>query len=343
MKVAKVRPKRIRKKPIKLKDNPEAVSVIHSEEGNIILNGSIQKPKIGRPRKVKDTDTNTNKKEKQRRAPQNELEYLENFANLNVLLKPIVCGHCTIAFESHVDFGLHSRVHNIDNLFSCHLCEYKSDSKITFKSHIHSHDEYQCIKCNKIFRNRRSAYKHWKTHDVRVMVQCEICGKDVRSNYLDTHKKTVHMELAAALFPCTLCDKTYKNSTALKGHYSFNHKEMGIDTSVICDICGMRLSCKGKLAQHVRIHTGDKPYGCTVCQRTFISKDILTAHIRVHTGEKPYVCMYCGKKFAHGAPYRYHIKTHTGEKSCNCPLCGKGFISKANMKIHMKTCMLPSL
>uniref|UniRef100_A0A6P7F0F7 Zinc finger protein 391-like n=1 Tax=Diabrotica virgifera virgifera TaxID=50390 RepID=A0A6P7F0F7_DIAVI len=292
-----------------------------------------------------DSDTKEEQPGKKRRRRRNiklDLVKIEKFVNLNEFPEPVTCKQCKEVFLAHLDLGMHSIVHSLENLYSCHMCDFTNDKKSLIKNHIRTHDLWKCEKCSKIFKSKRCAYKHSKTHNVKSLVQCDICGKDVRNVYLDTHKKLVHAdEKTVQIYKCHLCDKAYKNSTALKGHYSYNHKEYGVDTSVICDICGMRLSCKGKLGQHLRTHTGDRPFPCTVCPRKFISKDILRAHMRVHTGEKPYICMYCGKKFAHGAPYRYHIKTHTGEKSFICTLCGKGFISRANMRIHMRSCTLP--
>ncbi|XP_050516865.1 zinc finger protein 239-like [Diabrotica virgifera virgifera] len=267
---------------------------------------------------------------------------LEKFINLNEVTKPLICKFCSKAFLTHVEFGIHSREHNSDGTFSCHLCDYKKDNKKSFKIHIKSHDLYKCEKCSKILKSRLCAYKHSRSHIVENTVQCEICGKNLKKQCLSIHKKILHSEDRANLITrCPICDKEYQNPSSLRQHYSAFHKELGIDVSVVCDICGMRLSCKGKLPQHVRTHTGDKPFACHLCPKKFIAKDILAAHMRVHTGEKPYECQFCGKRFAHSAPYRYHVKTHTGEKKHLCPLCNKGFISKANMKIHLKSCNMP--
>ncbi|XP_056631463.1 zinc finger protein 431-like [Diorhabda sublineata] len=291
-----------------------------------------------RNNEIEDKDTTFIKSEISFKSEDIDIEKsdLKKFVNLNEVPEPVNCKQCGQTFQTHIDLGMHSICHSKDNLYTCHMCDFSKDKKSVFKNHIRSHDLWKCEKCGKIFKIKRCAYKHSKTHNAKSFVQCEICGKDVRNVYLDTHKKLVHAdEKNIQIYKCHLCDKAYKNSTALKGHYSYNHKEYGVDTSVICDICGMRLSCKGKLGQHLRTHTGDRPFPCTICPRKFISKDILRAHMRVHTGEKPYVCMYCGKKFAHGAPYRKERNNKSRRRKFN------KVTKKSRKVIHKKPIVEP--
>ena len=54
----------------------------------------------------------------------------------------------------------------------------------------------------------------------------------------------------------------------------------------------------------------DGDLACEFCNKTFDRKDAFKDHIRSHTGEKPFTCGVCGKSFSRSFVMRKHEKIH---------------------------------
>merc|ERR1712141_586491 len=77
-----------------------------------------------------------------------------------------------------------------------------------------------------------------------------------------------------------------------------------------------------------------KPHGCSRCSKSFTSVHQLAQHTRLHTGERPYKCSEptCGRSFIQLSNLQQHMSQHVKDPiktekntNFNCVTCGKFF------------------
>ncbi|XP_024268672.1 zinc finger protein 341 isoform X2 [Oncorhynchus tshawytscha] len=258
------------------------------------------------------------------------------------------CQFCAGKFSTYFQLKSHMTQHKGEQVYKCVVktCSQTFQKLDLFLEHTRMHQEqltYRCHLCSKVFPSLFELGVHQYSHcfcpqqNTRKETTFYRCMK-CQSRYSTQEALEQHLLTASHNFPCPHCQKVFPCERYFRRHLPTH----GIGGRFKCQICTKFFKTEHYLKLHTRIHSGEKPYQCSVCEAMFNRKDKVKRHMLIHEPFKKYKCPFrthvgCIKEFNRPDKLKAHILSHSGIKPYKCGYCQKAFSRRAHMLEHQRS------
>ncbi|KAF3856554.1 hypothetical protein F7725_017277 [Dissostichus mawsoni] len=120
---------------------------------------------------------------------------------------------------------------------------------------------------------------------------------------------------------CPFCHRMFQRGASLRDHIKYcQEREGGHMVCPLCGYTAtLRAQMERHLALHNQMQDKSvlgldqgietRKFKCLQCGKAFKYKHHLKEHLRIHSGEKPYECSNCKKRFSHSGSYSSHLSS----------------------------------